>query len=517
MKSRQQIQWHALILGLAIFMGSLVRFAPGLMAGFPLDDGGMFYVMMRDLRLNHYVLPLQTTYNSLNIPFTYPPFGFYVGAFLRGVLQIPELEILRWVPVLTSILSIFVFYHVAVNLLNDRPRAALAAVFYALTPGGYFWYILGGSLTRSFGGLFLLCSVYFLYRVFQFGSVKDTALAAVSCSLAVLSHPEAGLHTAGICALLWIAYGRSRSAAIRAFVVALGTLALTSPWWALALSHHGFAPYLSAFHTGMYHQSPLRLLVSGIFDRQSFVPVLVVLRLAGIAWSVWKRRYFLLLWMMLPYFVEPRFSPAVAQFPFAILAALGLADALPAVTGLFQRNKPAPTAAGSFTEIPWMNLVILGILFYLFVECGLYSYKLVNTTLTSESVQAMTWVRENLPGESRFLVLTGNAYVMADPSQEWFPALTERHSQTTLQGLEWLLAEGFLPRHDALVELQTCPGIACVEDWSVRNDLGYSHLFVEQGDISEDMLVSIRGNAEYRLVFENQKVDIFQYNEKPGD
>src|SRR6266545_8069862 len=90
-----KIEWHIVILGLALFLGSVIRIFPEVMAGFPLNDGGMFYVMIRDLRLNHYFLPAFTTYNLAAIPFAYPPLGLYLAALLRDVLGLPEIEALR--------------------------------------------------------------------------------------------------------------------------------------------------------------------------------------------------------------------------------------------------------------------------------------------------------------------------------------------------------------------------------------------------------------------------------------
>src|SRR4030095_12722187 len=76
MKS-SNLDWIKLILGSAIALGTIVRCAPTLMAGFPLNDGGMFLDMIRDLRVSEYILPYTTSYNFSNIPYAYPPLGFY--------------------------------------------------------------------------------------------------------------------------------------------------------------------------------------------------------------------------------------------------------------------------------------------------------------------------------------------------------------------------------------------------------------------------------------------------------
>ncbi len=99
-------------------------------------------------------------------------------------------------------------------------------------------------------------------------------------------------------------------------------------------------------------------------------------------------------------------------------------------------------------------LILTGLI--LFIECGLSNFRLINTTLTPGEREAMTWLRENLPPGEDFLIITGRTYSMSDPVQEWFPALSGHHSQTTLQGLEWTLGAGFEARLEDLADLQAC-------------------------------------------------------------
>lgn len=63
------------------------------------------------------------------------------------------------------------------------------------------------------------------------------------CSLTVLSHPEAGIHTAASCILLWLIYGRSLRTALHSVIVLFACLLLSAPWWAGVISLHGLAPF----------------------------------------------------------------------------------------------------------------------------------------------------------------------------------------------------------------------------------------------------------------------------------
>src|SRR5512133_751688 len=106
----RRLDWHVLFLFTALLFGAVVRFVPVVSSGFPLNDGGMFYTMIRDLQANHYILPQFTTYNFTQIPFAYPPLGFYIAASLSDLLPVSVLQILLWLPALVNTLAIFFFY-----------------------------------------------------------------------------------------------------------------------------------------------------------------------------------------------------------------------------------------------------------------------------------------------------------------------------------------------------------------------------------------------------------------------
>ena len=128
-------EWIMLFFGTTLLFGMIIRFFPGIQAGFPLNDGGMFLSMIRDLRASHYTIPAVTSYNNLNIPYAYPPFGFYFAGLVSDIFNLSEISLLRWLPPTINTVSILVFYKLASLLLESRTRGVVAAIFYALTPG----------------------------------------------------------------------------------------------------------------------------------------------------------------------------------------------------------------------------------------------------------------------------------------------------------------------------------------------------------------------------------------------
>lgn len=507
-KKLNRSEWIILFLGTTLIFGAIARFFPGVQTGFPLNDGGMFLSMIRDLRDSQYVLPAVTSYNNLNIPYAYPPFGFYFTRLLSDVFSLSEIMLLRWIPPTVNSLSILAFYALSSLLLESRRRAAVAAIFYALTPGASAWFIMGGGVTRSLGSLFMLLSLWWVYRLFREGGKLALALSILFCSLTVLSHPEVGIHTAASCILLWLFYGRTTRGAFNAVIVGLATLLLSAPWWGIVISYHGLAPFFSALNTG-YHNIPIwYALLSALFASQTVVPILLVVRVIGIFWGIWKQKYFLLLWCVIPYLVEPRSAPSIAFYPFCMLMALVLTDALPVLVDYFQKSDILPKKP-EFNERGWLNITLLLIMVYLFVETSLFGFKLINTSLSIADRDAMAWIKQNTPAASLFLPITGVQSPEIDPFVEWFPALTERRSQTTIQGFEWLLGSGFYKKYGDFAEVQGCKTLACITDWSNRTGLEYEYLVIQRSGVDEKLIVSLNTANDYKNIYSTKEILIY--------
>ena len=527
---KRQPDWPVLFLLIAILFGGMVRFMPALVTRFPLNDGGMFYTMTQELSSNGYILPATTSYNGLNLPYAYPPFGLYLASLLADVGRIPLLEVFLWLPAFLSLLAIPAFYLLARALLADNLSAALAAIFFALTPGRYDWHIMGGGVTRAAGMLFLLLAAFHVLRLFRSQEISDSAsvkrrsakspdfvFAILFCSLAVLSHPEVGLQTAGLCFVLWLFLGRTWRGILDACFVALGVILLTSSWWGAVLAHHGLAPFLSAVQTGQHTATDWPSLFLSLFASGEFLPLLLLLRLAGFLYAVWKKQYLLVVLVFTPALFDPRSAASIAHLSLSMLAAFGFLDVLPALMKKIRSVEIRPILtyrAGAIT--------VFTLAFMLFLECGLLNFRLVNTTLTADERAVMAALETNLSADQNFIIITGRTYSMSDPVQEWFPTLTGHHSQTTLQGLEWTLGADFTNRLDDLAALQSCADLACVESWSTRTGLMYDYLWVSKfsSDVSPDpvrstrkLLEALSTSGQHHLIFENDSAAIYGVEE----
>ncbi len=504
-------EWTRLILLLAFLLGFLVRLFPDLLVRFPLNDGGLFFSMSRDLRANGFRIPAFTSYNDAGIPFAYPPLGFYAAAFL-GAVGLPELQVFVWLPLLISTLAIPAFYLLARTFLNDnRPEAAVATMIFALVPGNYGQQIMGGGVTRAFGVLFYILAIWSVYQMLHSTGWKYIWLSILFCSLAVLSHPEITLATAAGCVLLCVFYMRGWRKVLSAGLVAASVLVLSAPWWATVLLAHGLTPWLSVANSGDYGTSPLSLIYADFLAPASLFSLAGLLRIMGMLIGWRKRYFFLLAWMFLPYIVEPRSAWGIAYFASCLFVALGLTEVLPWIVDWIIRRRGFPVPEQDFTQRTWLGLVLFGIMLFWFVLGTFFDFSVANGSLKPPYAQeTFAWVKDHTPEDSRFLILTGNPEgLMSEPVVEWFPTLAERRSQTTPQGEEWTLGADFFPRLDRLKTLHECITTTCVENWAAETNSDYNYVLISRTPLTRDLLASFDQDRKYNLVYENPRYAVY--------
>ena len=225
----------------------------------------------------------------------------------------------------------------------------------------------------------------------------------------------------------------------------------------------------------MHDLSPLNVFFGDLFARDTFIPILMILRVAGIIWEAAHRRFTLVLWAALAYFLDQRSAGTTSFLAFSLLCAIGFADALPFVVGWL---KTRTSTAMNFLQLRWLNVTLIVLMFYLFVECGLYSFVLVNTSLhTQAPFRAMQWVSENTSPNSRFLLLTEAPGLcpirFRNGFRRWQDAKPDDHARL---GMEF--NRDFFPRLRSLITLQACTTLDCVNQWSADTDLGYDYLLI---------------------------------------
>ena len=495
---------ESITLYLILTAGSVLRFVPGFQTDFPLNDGGMFLSMIHDLQTSHYALPIDTSYNLSQIPFAYPPFGMYLAAILSGLFHISEITLLIWLPALASAAIVPVFYWVSLQLFREKNKPLLAVMLVSFLPGSFDWLVMGGGLTRSFGILFFLLAVGFVLKTFRDYSAKSAWFSILFCSLSVLSHPEVALQTVGICFVLWLVFGMDRAGIWTVLKISLGTALLTAPWWGNVLVQHGVSPFVSAMQTGI-REKLLASLFHSFFSTQGGLPLIPILSLLGLYATLLKKEPFFAAWAFVPFLLDPRNAPAISAYAYVLLS----------VEGLWLLKEKFMEAASQISKasvhyMPTFVFIVLSL--FLFWTTFTSASNFGNVRLKNADRESMQWIRDNLPADAQFLLLTNNGQIspMIDAYQEWFPALTERHSLNTLQGLEWTLGPAFYEYSLSLMDLQTCADTDCLNHWVDAHNISVDFILVRPGRVSPKLVESLQASESYRVIYQTDAVLLYE-------
>ena len=510
-----------LFLALAILIGGTIRLYGVLQSGFPINDGGLFYTMTKDLMANGYRLPVSTSYNHLDLPFAYPPLFFYLAGFLAGLTHWGLLDIIRIMPAVFTVLAIPAFYLLASVLLKDKVQVVFAAFIFTFIPASFDWLVMGGGLTRSPAFFFALLSLYFMYRMYTQNRKQDVIWVSFFSALTVLSHPETALHTAASALVFFLFFGRNKKGVLKSLLVAGLVLAVTAPWWGTVLAHNGIAPFLAAGRTGVYSVEGILQIFQSNFTHEIGLQIIAALALVGFFWQISQRKYFIPVWALVILISEPRSAPLFLCPCLAILAG----TALIGIMSFFNRAEIPPRAgigephplSGTVSRV----LFILLSVFWIVSSMGTVYALLNSATLTNSDQKSFDWVISSTGSQDKFLVLTGDS-PLNDPVSEWFPALTGRTSVATVQGHEWDRINPFEQILAQSVNVQKCLGesLQCLESWAASNHVVFDYIYIHNPVLQVDAqagtlfptalgdLSVAQGYAE--LVYQNEAVSIYK-------
>jgi hypothetical protein len=509
-----------IFLAVAILIGGTIRLYGVLQSNFPINDGGLFYTMIRDLMANGYRLPVTTSYNHLDLPFAYPPLFLYLGGFLSGLTSWGLLNIIRILPAVFTVLSIPAFYLLAGALLKDKFQVVIATFIFTFIPASFDWLVMGGGLTRSPAFFFALLSLFFIYRLYTQDRKLDILWVTLFSSLTILSHPETALHTAASALVFFLFFGRNKNGFLKSLLVAGLILVVTAPWWGTVIAHNGIAPFSAAGKTGVYNVAGILQILTSNITHEIGLQIIASLALIGLFWQIAERKYFVPVWAVVIFFSEPRSAPLFLTPCLAILAASAL-------TGILQwlNRLSAPTQAGNTEPEPLSGKLSQGFFILLSVlwivsSMGTNFALLNSTTLANSDQNAFEWVKNNTGSQGKFLVLTGDS-PLNDPVSEWFPSLTGRTSVATVQGHEWDSNISYEQVLSQSVNVQNCLGqaIQCVESWAVSSQTVFDYIYIHNPVLQPvnqtgastttalgDLFVS-QGYA--KLVYQNAAVSIY--------
>ena len=388
--------WVVAVVGVALTASVVLRLAP-VLAPFPLEDGGLFWMMANELRDNGFAPPMTTAYNAADIPWMYPPLSLVLIAVLGG-----GLEWFQVLPAAFAILTLPAMWLLARSLVS--PRAALfATAAFGLAPAAFGELLAGGGVARGPGMVFALLTMWAVVR-------ERPIAAGTLAGLTLLTHPLAALYAGLGSTALWATRSRKASMLIApAIALAIGVL-----WFGPMVARHGIQPLLSGLAS---RGDPDIGNAAILLARLALYPptVAVAAGLVGAAIAFHARRWDLLAWLGVTA-LGVGASGRWTIVPLAVLAGLTIAYAV--------EHWPRPR-----------SITILAVAAATAVTGALAPD--IGGPLTTAERGTMTWARDNTGRDETFAII---GYPADGGVVEWFPAIAQRRSVTTAQGSEWLPA-----------------------------------------------------------------------------
>lgn len=513
----------------ALALGVLVRATFVLSADFPLNDGGLFFAMARDLQNSGYALAETASYNAEGIPFAYPPLAMYVAASLDDATPLSLTTVFRFLPAIMSSLAMVAFWLLARRIVSTE-AVATALFAFALLPASFMWMIMGGGITRATGLFFALLCLHQVHRMFTQRKPWLSVPAGLLAGLTLLSHLEMAWFVAFSSGLFFLAYGRHRAGITGSLAVATIGVLVAAPWWVSVLVHHGPSPFLEAALSGsdgLLHS--VVLLIEFDFTVEPLLALIGSLSLAGVLVCLSQRRYLLPLWILAAGLFDPRAFPTSAAAPAALLAAVGLHDVvLPHLRQAMRwpsqsilRHKDTPNLVTFPPRHSWMTIGVLSAMLCYSMFSALIASPKVMTAMTTDERDAMSWVAKNTPAESRFVVVSGDAWAV-DRTSEWFPVLAGRRSLATVQGYEWVADGGFMKQRRLYIDLQNCSNrdVECLRTWEAQYGARFDYVYIphlvpripktETEICCEQLRESLAEDERYTRVYEGPGASIFE-------
>ncbi len=488
----ETLVWPAI--PIAVLFALAVRLPYVLSSDFPLNDGGMFVSMSRDLLANHFALPAETTYNAAGIAYAYPPLAFYLVAAISALSGLDAIAIARFLPLLANVATVGMAALLAREVLPSGWAALVGAIVFALVPRSYEWMIMGGGLTRAFGYLFAVACIVAASRTARRYSPGGLALCALLAALALASHLEEGLFALYTVVLVFVLSGqRILPSLLACAAVGLGAVVLSAPWWGVVVAEHGLAPFLAASRTSDWStfSDQLGALGSFVSTPSVVLSLLGALALIGTILCLVRVDLFLPLWLLAVFVITPRSAQSEAALPLAFLASLGACEVVaPSVVRAFrqrhERLMPGLARIRLSLAGHWLGFGTLAVLlalvaiFWRQVPTDPYSLN----TLPAGERQAMAWIASETPPDERFLVLASTWSWEEDMVGEWFPVLAQRPSTITPQGAEWLPADDHAHRVCMFVKLRSMglsgAGLSALDAWASERGVEYSAIYISK-------------------------------------
>ena len=530
MEKRQKLFTFSLLL-IIFAAGFILRFKYIQDPTFPLGDGGMFFTMTQELIENDFKIPEYTYYNNSQIPYAYPPLAFYLAGGINKLFHADLLKIFLWLPFLVNLCSIPLVFLFAKQFFQDNSYALITTAIWSISMPAFERLIMGGGMTRSLAYTASIASLLLLLIYLQ--TEKKSALIGMILfgGFTALSHLEVFLVNCVSVFLIWVYMKQKplkRSIWLLIFYY-LGCGIILLPYIFIIIKNHNIQPLINGFRGGEFSLLPqlFKVILFNYTQEFSF-NIVGVLALLGLFYQIKKRDYLLLVWFFLILLIDPRSINRSVILILCLLATIAIQQILKPV--FLQRSTSKTEVAAdqsknflSKSRIPLFS-IILAFSFLQIFSLAYFQFYIDNLTLyqvKSTDRNAYNWIKSNTASDSKFLVLTSSPDWHLDHAAEWFPALSQRASITTVQGTEWLPDGRYYEARLFNEAVKNCmvSDYSCIPALLDEAKIKADYVWVSKENCENKAkictlpyLTNIRNDEIYLLVYENKGVAIFSRN-----
>jgi len=407
---------------------AFIFFYPAITNSFPVGYSGLYTLMSEKLLENHFIPPESVPfYSQGNVPFVYPPLGFYFAA-LAMIFDISIFDYLRFIPPFLGLLSLFSLYLLILELTQRRSKAILTVLFVSTSYEFFEKQATAAGMVRSWALLFSLLSIYLFLKVIK-NQGKDKILIGLTglcLGLTALSHFLYLLFTLiMICLLCLFKYPRTNYK--YALFIFSGGFIIFLPWFILSLLRIGPLAFLDTFQS--HNNSLILTLIKQPFSAAlmsilfMFMPWIgtsfIGLAILGMITALWKRNWVPVLAIIIIFLFLGDSERFIVLLTALLLAELFL-DVLDGYR--LKKNKTLPFC-----------LIALSI-FILFVNLFAYQFpgQWTVSSLNVSTIETASWFKQNTPSESSYMFFSKDHNI-----SEWMPYLSKRTTLTGHWGSEW--------------------------------------------------------------------------------
>jgi hypothetical protein len=247
------------------------------------------------------------------------------------------------------------------------------------------------------------------------------------------------------------------------------------PWLVVVTTEHGWAAVLEARHRWEPLTSVIRLL-SLNFSGGAFTDLFLLFGVLGLASDLSRRVPRLSALLACVVLAGEGGGSFLAALPWALLAGVG-------VQFVIERFGPRRRATDRLLGVALGASVLF---LTLISSLGAVVSETSRLQLVSpDQVEAMVWVADNSDAETRFIVATTVVWGF-DEISEWFPAVANRQSVATVQGSEWLGADGFATQRQRHARVLACTRATarCMTAWAADAGFDDASLFIPKGQVN---------------------------------